>query len=110
MKAHAAVAKKQLYDAVPRHKWVLVRKLTPEEIRTEAGVIVDKSQQRSLMAEVLDFGEAVVGLVKGDKVLISAFGMELEDMEEVTGDRSLSLLRDEEVYVILRPRSNGIAH
>jgi len=94
----AAEAKKVKFSVHPRHSWVLVKKITPVEKVTDGGLIVDTSQSRSFLATVREFGSKVEGLVVGDTVIVSAFGMEMEDLEELTGEKGLLMLRDEEVY------------
>lgn len=90
------------YALHPRRGWVLVKKLTPDDVIMEGGVLVDKTTARSLRAEVIEAADRADGspsdLSSGDVVLITAFGLEMEDLEEMTGEKGLLLLRDEEVY------------
>jgi len=65
------------YRVHPRHHWVLVKTIQLQQVLSEGGVVIDKSQARTLQAEVVDFGPKVEGLSIGDIVLISAFGMEM---------------------------------
>jgi len=98
LKAHKAVAEKKKYALKPRGKWVLVRKVTPPEKVTEGGIIVDMSQARSAQAEVIEVGSEVLDLGPSDLVLMSNFPMEIEDVEELTGEKNLYLIREEEIY------------
>jgi co-chaperonin GroES (HSP10) len=99
------VAAKVKYAVHPRHGWVIVRKLSLEEIKTDAGLIVDRSQAKSYQAEVVEAAEVVRNgkfvasdLKPGDLVIITAFSMTFEDLEELTGEKDLLMVRDEECY------------
>lgn len=110
--AEAPIVPKKRYTIRPRHEWVLVKRITQDEeiLKVDKGdgtfgeVVIDKSQRRSLRASVVDFGDKVHGLSIGDEVLISAFGMEMPDIEELTGEKDLLMLRDEECYCTAHPR------
>jgi len=102
--AREAKAKKK-YAVHPRHGWVIVRKLTLEQETTEAGLIIDNSQAKTFQAEVVEASDVIRNgkivkseLEKGELVLITAFSMTFEDLERLTGDKGLLLVRDEEVY------------
>jgi len=94
--------KKLRYRIRPRNGWVLVRKLTLDEEITEGGVIVDRSTARSLRAEVVEV-PPVSTLSVGQIVIVTAYGMEVEDLEDMTGEKKLMLLRDEEIYTVCEP-------
>lgn len=91
----------------PRNGWVLVRKLVLEDEITEGGVIVDNTTARTLRAEVVEasvpFGKVSTDLAPGDIVLINAMCLEMEDLERMTGDKNLVMLRDEEIYSLCTP-------
>jgi co-chaperonin GroES (HSP10) len=93
-----ALKPKRLYGLKPRAEWVLVRKLTLDEEVTEAGIILNKEQLKLLKGEVVAFGSKVKGLKVGQEVVYSAFSMAIGDIEELTGDRNLVMVRDEEIY------------
>jgi co-chaperonin GroES (HSP10) len=97
MQTAVATSRKVLYHIKPRNGWVLVRKLTPEQEVTEGGIIVDRTTARTLKAEVVEISTAS-DLKPGDIVLINAMTLEMEDLEEMTGDKKLVMLRDEEIY------------
>jgi co-chaperonin GroES (HSP10) len=94
---------KQLYSIRPRNEWVAVRKITQDEVKTDSGIILDKSQARTVRAIVVSLGTKVQDLKIGDEVLISNFAMELEDVEEMTGVKDLVIVREEEVYAVGEP-------
>lgn len=99
----APVTTKKLHRLIPRHEWVLLRKISLDEERTEAGLIINKEQAKSSLGIVVDFGSKVQGLEKGQTVMFSNFSMALDDVEELTGDKRLYQVRDEEVYSIVVP-------
>ena len=89
--------KKKKYHIRPRHGWVLVRKIT-QDVEKVGDVFIDKSQRQSLVGEVMEVSEKVTDLKAGDRVIISAFTMEIPELEELTGQKDLVMLRDEEIY------------
>jgi co-chaperonin GroES (HSP10) len=87
------------YRIRPRHEWVLIRKEVEGERVTVDGVIVpEREQMRSFRGVVVDLAADVTNLSVGDRVIFTAYPMELEDVEELTGDKNLFMVRDEEVY------------
>jgi co-chaperonin GroES (HSP10) len=108
--ALAVEERKQEWEIIPRHEWVLIRKLTKEEMKTEGGVVIpgadfflnagtDKSQRGQVVAA----GEKT-GLKPGDLVIFTNYALKFEDLEELTGDKSLHLVREEEVYAVVRQK------
>lgn len=83
---------------VPRHLWVLIRKVEPKDVLHESGIVETRGQSRSQLGEVVAVGEEVTNLTAGDLVIYTNFPIELEDVQDLTGDRKLHLIRDEEVY------------
>jgi co-chaperonin GroES (HSP10) len=92
------------FKLLPRHKWVLIRQVQKEEVRTEAGVVIpaadfflmkgeDKSQRGVVVAPGPESD-----LKEGDLVIFTAFPMEIEGLKDLTGDELVKLVRDEEVY------------
>lgn len=94
---HALVVRKKLR---PLHQWVLIRKTSLEQVQTEAGLILDKSQARSSRGEVVA-ASSDVPLKPGDQVIFTNFPIELEDLEDLTGDGNLKLVRFEEIYAVI---------
>lgn len=96
---------KKKYAVHPRHGWVIVRKLSLDQITTDAGLIVDRSQAKTYQAEIVEASDVVRNgkivasdLKVGERVLVTAFSMTFEDLEELTGEKDLLMVRDEEVY------------
>jgi co-chaperonin GroES (HSP10) len=91
------------YRIRPRHEWVVVRKEVQGERITADGVVVpEREQMRSFRGVVVDVSDGIVDLKAGDRVIYSAYPMEMEDdIVELTGDRNLFMVRDEEVYATL---------
>lgn len=87
----------------PRREWVLIRKTSLDEEVTEAGVVLNREQVKLHQGEIVAVGKLAAreGLSVGMKVLYSAFGMELDDVELLTGDPNLFQIREEEVYDII---------
>lgn len=94
---------RQLFKVRPRHEWVLVRKLSLDEEVTGAGLVINKDQRKTFHGVVVDMGWKVKHLAIGDTVLFSAFAMKNGDLEEMTGDKNLLMVRDEEVYNTVEP-------
>lgn len=98
--------RKEKWEVLPRHEWVLIRQYREEEKKTEAGVItpgedfflMDKGKPKSQRGIVVAVSEKVKDLEPGDFVIFTNFPIDLEDVEELTGDKELKLVRDEEVY------------
>jgi hypothetical protein len=81
-------------------KWVLIRKVSREEHKTEAGVVV-VAGGRSSRGVVIHAAKGVP-LSPGDVVIFTNFPIELEDLEELTGEKDLKLVRYEEIYARVR--------
>jgi len=90
------------YKILPLNQWVLIRREALGEKKTEAGVVIPEGQGRSSRGEVVAVAEGLP-LDVGDQVIFTNFPIELEDLEEITGDKQLSLVRMEEVYAVLVP-------
>jgi co-chaperonin GroES (HSP10) len=86
----------------PINDWVLIRKIEVKDKQSDAGVVITESQARSSTGVVI---AAAPGLIvkEGDEVIFTNFPIELEDLEEVTGDKKLNLVRMEEIYAVLEP-------
>lgn len=98
-----ASLQKQLFILEPRHKWVIIRKIFREETATDTGVRI-QAQDRSSLGEVVSVGPEISDIRMGDQVTFSNFAMEVQDCEELTGERDLFQVRDEEVYAVLRAK------
>ncbi len=90
----------QKYDIETLHGWVLIRKIENQE-RIKDGVLIPGGGKSS--RGVVVSTPADTGLSVGDIVIFTNFSILLEDLEEVTGDRELQLVRFEEVYARIRP-------
>jgi co-chaperonin GroES (HSP10) len=107
----AGVARVVKHTVQPRNQWVLIKKLEREEMRTEDGLILPGGgrSQRGRVVSVakrswlkrLFSGD--LGLSIGDIVVYTNFPIELEDLEELTGESNLHLVREEEVYAVAVP-------
>jgi hypothetical protein len=88
---------------IPRHEWCLIRKTSLDEEHTEAGLILNREQVKLHQGVIVALGRRAqeAGLEVGMKVLYSAFGMDLDDVELLTGDPNLFQIREEEVYDII---------
>lgn len=97
------------YQIEPRNEWVLIRQHKPQEVKTEAGVVIPasdfflmggtKHKQRGIVVAAGPKSD----LKPGDMVLFTNYSIDIEDLEELTGDPELKLVRDEEVYTRVRP-------
>jgi co-chaperonin GroES (HSP10) len=107
----AGVARLVKHTVQPRNQWVLIKKLEREEMRTEDGLILPGGgrSQRGRVVSVakrswfkrLFSGD--FGLQAGDIVVYTNFPIELEDLEELTGESNLHLVREEEIYAVAVP-------
>jgi co-chaperonin GroES (HSP10) len=86
----------------PVNDWVLIRKAEVQDKIAGENILLPESQARSSTGIVV---AAAPGLLvkEGDEVIFTNFPIELEDLEEVTGDKKLNLVRMEEIYAILEP-------
>jgi hypothetical protein len=81
------------------HGWVVIRKFQQAE-RIEKGVVIPGGGKSSRGIVVSAAPET--GLHEGDEVIFTNFSILIEDLEDITGDRSLQLVRFEEVYLRLK--------
>lgn len=91
----------------PRNQWVLIKKIEREEMQTGDGIILPGGG-RSQRGRVVAVAKALwwkrsLGLNVGDIVVYTNFPIELEDLEELTGEKNLHLVREEEVYAVAVP-------
>lgn len=95
-----ASLQKVKYRVEPLNKWVAIRKIENEDKVTAEGVIVKGG--KSSRGEVIAAAEGVP-LKAGDMVIYTNFPIELEDLEMLTQDPNIQLVRFEEVYTRLVP-------
>jgi len=96
-----AVLEKKVSRVRPLQEWVLIRKIEREETTTEAGVVL-VAGGRSQRGLVVAAGDKVP-LTEGQLVIFTNFPIELEDLEDVTGQKDLKLVRYEEIYAVIEP-------
>ena len=85
----------------PRHEWVVIRKIEAKDRLASSGLVITEGQAKSSLGEVVSFSAKVTDLQRGDLVIYTNFAIKLDEMEDATGDKSLYLVRDEEVYSVL---------
>lgn len=95
---------KTLYDVIPLGPWAVIRKHLRGE--TQAGGVTILAQERSSVGEVVATN-GVLPVKPGDLVLFSNFAMEVKDCEELTGEKELFLVREEELYARLQPKETA---
>lgn len=83
-----------------RGKWVVLRMIPREERKTAGGIVISTAQTKTQHGLVVDVSSApeVVDLHVGDVVVFTNFVNSLDDVEELTGERNLFLVREEEIY------------
>lgn len=89
----------EMFELEALHGWVVIRKVEQQE-RIKDGVVIPgggKSSRGIVVAAPTE-----TGLHEGDEVIFTNFSILVEDLEEITGDKTLQLVRHEEVYVRLR--------
>jgi co-chaperonin GroES (HSP10) len=87
------------FEIEPLQQWVLIRKVQREE--TMKGDVILPGGGRSSRGIVVAASKEVP-LEVGEMVIFTNFPIEIEDIEELTGDRDLKLVRYEEVYARVR--------
>jgi len=86
----------------PRKDWVLIKKVEPKDIlHPDSGILETRGNARSQMGRVVAVSLDISDLIPGDLVIYTNFPMELEDIEELTQERNLHLIQNEEVYAVL---------
>lgn len=94
----------------PINGWVLIRKIVPKDIESEGGVVVTQGQERSQMGEVIAASEKYVygngveipaPCKPGDVVIYTNYPLELDDIQRLTEDKLLHLVRFEEIFGIV---------
>lgn len=90
---------RKFFKLKARGKWVLIRMVPREERRTEGGIVVSTAQAKTQHGIIEDFDASEVkNLEVGQHVVFTNFVTELDDVEELTGERNLYLVREEEIY------------
>lgn len=94
----------------PRNQWVLIKKIEREEMQTGDGIILPgggRSQRGRIVAVAkMPWWKRSLDLNVGDIVVYTNFPIELEDLEELTGEKNLHLVREEEIYAVAMPCSS----
>jgi hypothetical protein len=90
------VAQVTQYLIEPRNNWVVIRKIEIQETQTEAGVVL-VGGGRSQRGEVVAAAPST-GLAPGDIVIYTNFPMDIPDVEDMTGEKNLHLVLEEEIY------------
>lgn len=94
----------------PINGWVLIRKIVPKDIESEGGVVVTQGQERSQMGEVVAASKGYVygngveipaPCQVGDVVIYTNYPIELDDIQRLTEDKLLHLVRFEEIFGIV---------
>jgi co-chaperonin GroES (HSP10) len=84
----------------PLHEWVLVRRITTGDVLSDGGVLLTAGKERSSVGIVVAVGpKAPIAI--GAEVIFTNYALDLEGIEEATGEKDLKLLRFEEVYAEL---------
>lgn len=97
--------KLKMWKIEPRNDWVLIRKF----VRTEkkVGDVVQPGEgtpgfeARSQRGIVVAAAEKTK-LSEGDLVIYTNFPLDIPDIEELTGEKGLHLVREEEIYAVVR--------
>ena len=110
----SALLKKPLYKIRPRSvtkgttNWLLIKKYTaPEQVIVGEGgkveVVITEGMGRSQRGTVWAIAPAITDVMVGDMVIYTNYTMEIEDIEDLTGEKDLQLILDEEVYAVCEP-------
>lgn len=104
--AVAAPAKKK--KVRPLNNWVLIRKHLREAQLADGGVVVERDAERSDVGTIMAIASNLRGangdpleVQVGDVVIYTHYALKIEDVEEVTKDPSLQMVRGEEIYCVL---------
>lgn len=99
------------FELIPRNEWVLIKEMRTGEQRTAGGVITpgedffmnQGKSAKHTYAVILSKGDKVKDdLNVNDVVLVTKFSLTIEGAEEVTGDPDVRLVRDEEIYCVVK--------
>jgi co-chaperonin GroES (HSP10) len=99
---HRLVPNAVRYALQARNSWVLVRRVTAAEKHTAEGVVIPEGQGRSQRGIVVSVPPGIEDLQPGQLVIYTNFPMEIEDVEELTGDKDLQLVQSDEIYAIAK--------
>lgn len=104
------MAKKELNHALEdvkleaRLDWVLVKPIEKQSKKTESGLIrpdSDEDEQKSV-GTVVNYGEDVSGVKKGDTVLYGVYAGELIEVTEKGKPVEYRLLKNEDIIAFVR--------
>jgi co-chaperonin GroES (HSP10) len=101
----------QKFELIPRNEWVLIKEMRTGEQRTAGGVITpgedffmnQGKSAKHTYAQILSLGDKVKPDLKvGNVVLVTKFSLTIEGAEQITGDPDIRLVRDEEIYCVVK--------
>jgi hypothetical protein len=105
------IAERVYYTAEPLWKWVLIRKLE-RDLHAFGDIVGKIDETRSQTGIVEEISDLCVQkkLKVGDRVIFTNYPLMLPDLVEATGDPNLMMIREEEIYCILKakPRSAAV--
>ena len=95
------------FRLAPINGWVVLKKIIREETKTQSGVVL-AAEQRSSKGVVIAVAETdergnKIPLEPGDLVIFTNFPISLEDLDSLTQEKNLFLVRYEEIYSRLIP-------
>ena len=100
------IEERVFWDLDPLWKWVAIRKVEREVTAYgEKKIVGAIDASRSQIGEIEAISELCVQkkLAVGQRVMFTNYVLMLPDIEEATGRTDLFLVREEEIYCILRP-------
>src|ERR1700746_523492 len=111
LQAVSGIEAEELLKSLPKFRiapingWVLLKKIIREETKTQGGVML-AAEQRSSKGVVIAVAETdergnKIPLAPGDLVIFTNFPISLEDLDSLTQEKNLFLVRYEEVYARL---------
>jgi co-chaperonin GroES (HSP10) len=84
----------------PLNQWVVIRKYQNPDKLTDGGLVLTEAETKSSVGEVVS-AAAGVPLSAGNLVVYTAFPIEIEDIQALAHDKSLQLVRFEEIYALV---------
>lgn len=92
-----------------RGKWVVIKPVGTVEQISVGGIVLPNNSAGVQKGIVVSVDEAIVEDLKpGMLVVFSNFPQDLDQIEELTGDRTLLLIREEEIYAEAQPTEEMI--
>lgn len=99
-KAATVEAVEKRFTIRPREEWVLLRKLIRGEEMVDGVIRPEAKDERSQRGQVVSVPSRILDLHPGDIVIFTNFPIELPDLEDLTGDKNLCLVRGEEIFAV----------